>query len=152
MRTRNFRPLLIALVSVTTTSCATVPHNAQPTNDLVASQAGLPSYSRAGDRITPADLQSVPGGSTLDAVRRLRPEFLRPQPSVNRATNGKSLAEPAVYVNGRFMGGIDELSMIPMNVIEEIRLMRLAQATDKWGDQCHCPGGVIHVTTRSPIR
>jgi hypothetical protein len=101
---------------------------------------------RAGDRIVPGDLAKVRGTTVADAVRQLRPEFLRA--GGRRMSHPASPATPSVYVNGRYAGGGDVLGLIPLSVLIEIRYLDAVAAKGVFGSYCPCDGGAILVRTR----
>jgi hypothetical protein len=85
--------------------------------------------------------------STPEAVRRLRPEFLRAT-VVWTPDAGSTRQYPSVYLNGVHAGGPDILETVPVGVIEEIRFVRAVEAKAWWGSLCPCSGGVISVRTK----
>jgi hypothetical protein len=90
------------------------------------------------------DLRRVEGFTALDAVRRLRPEFL--QPSASRPSTISTL--PTVYENGRYSGGADQLRDIPLGLVIEIQRLSSVEARILFGASCPCDGGVISVKTK----
>ena len=104
-----------------------------------------PRFGARSDLLTLAELIESRATSTGEAVRRLRPEFLRPTSTASSSGLVKLLA--AVYVNDAYAGGPDVLSTIPLAAVQEIRFVTAAQAYDHWGSHCTCSGGVIHVRT-----
>jgi hypothetical protein len=53
-----------------------------------------------------------------------------------------------VYVNARYAGGADVLSLIPLRVLIEIRYLDAVAAKAMFGSYCPCDGGAILVRTR----
>ena len=102
-----------------------------------------PGGSRS-DRITALELTSV-SGTTADAVRKLRPEFLRAPDQ--RTSSGESATTPSVYVNGRYAGEASVLELIQLNVVLEIRYIGALAAKSMFGSYCPCDQGVIFVRT-----
>jgi hypothetical protein len=92
-----------------------------------------------------ADLLSVDGESAADAVRQLRPDWLRP----NRAPGKAELVRPSVYIDGRYAGGPDELRLVPLATALDLRFLPPSAAWDQFGAACRCEGGVILVVTRA---
>jgi len=81
-----------------------------------------------------------------DALRRLRPEWMRPAPV------GRQAAEPgvaSVYVNDSYVGGLDALRLIPIDAVTNARYLTPTAARSWFGMFCPCAGGVILVSTRS---
>jgi hypothetical protein len=80
-----------------------------------------------------------------EAVRRLRPEWLRASPSARQS------AEPgaaSVYTRDSYVGGLEALRLIPIAAVEEMRYLTPTAARSWFGMFCRCAGGVIVVTTR----
>ena len=95
-------------------------------------------------RIMTDDLRQVEGFTALDAVRRLRPEFL--QPVATRLSKPSTL--PSVYENGHYSGGIDQLRDIPLGLVIEIQRLSSVESRILFGASCPCDGGVISVKTK----
>src|SRR5262245_24239562 len=94
--------------------------------------------------LTSADLASVRGPiSTLEAVRRLRPEFLYPS---ERAV-GRTTSDMSLFVNDVYAGEVWQLNLVPLYLIQEIAFLHPTQATARFGTRCRCPGGAISVRT-----
>jgi hypothetical protein len=96
------------------------------------------------DRLVRQDLASMTELSLDEAVRRLRPEWLRVSPSARQS------AEPglaSVYANDSYVGGLDALRLIPVGAVEEMRYLTPSAARSWFGMFCPCAGGVIVVTT-----
>src|SRR5262245_30669869 len=111
---------------------------------------GVAEPSRIGsssDKLAAVELLAANATSTAEAVRRLRPEFLRPV-LLPTPDAGTVATYPSVYLNGVHAGGIDALESVPLEVVEEIRFIRAAQAKDWWGSYCPCNAGVIAVRTK----
>lgn len=148
MRERAFSlgiPGLFALMVAP--GCVTPPRqSARPDAPRSAAGAETSRVGARSDVVTPAELMESRATSTGEAVRRLRPEFLRPT-SMATPTGVVSVLA-VVYVNNAYAGGPDMLSTIPLGAIEEIRFVTAAQAHDEWGSSCTCRGGVIHVRTK----
>ena len=94
--------------------------------------------------LTRADLASVRGPiSTLEAVRRLRPEFLSPS---DRAV-GRTTSDMSLYVNDVYEGDVWQLNSLPLYLILEITFLHPSEATARFGTRCRCSGGAISVRT-----
>lgn len=90
------------------------------------------------------EIRSVETGYTaLEAVRRLRPEFLNRHatPMPGDAEEGFAV----VYLDGVRLGGLKTLENIPVTTIVEIRYLRPSAAA-QWLGKNH-RGGVIAVST-----
>jgi hypothetical protein len=93
-----------------------------------------------------ADLLSVHGESAADAVRQLRPDWLRPNRAPGRAAE---LVRPSVYIDGAYAGSPDELRLVPLATALDLQFLPPSAAWDQFGAACRCEGGVILVVTRA---
>jgi hypothetical protein len=113
---------------------------------LALAAAGCASSGTTGSRggdpdvLTAEDLQTVQDLSAYDAVRRLRPAWMRARGA------GTARATPIVYVDGMRRGSLDELSSVRASEIQEIRYLSASEATTRFGT--NNTGGAIVVTTR----
>jgi hypothetical protein len=114
---------------------------------LVIGLAGCATKSDNGssrDRhlITAEEIREVEARTAYEAIRRLRPAFLRR----GRPTSGSGARLlPSVYVDGVRMRGVADLRRIYAHEIDEIRFMPGPEATTRFGTG-H-PAGAILVTT-----
>lgn len=97
-------------------------------------------------RVLSADeIATMPARTAYDAVRLLRPQFLRwtrgPQDSAHRLQ---------VYVDGVRRGGVEELDGLPASLVLEIRFLSAPEATSFYG-MGH-PLGALAVRTGPPQR
>lgn len=81
--------------------------------------------------------------STLEAVRRLRPEFLHPS---ERAV-GRTTSDMSLYVNDIYEGEVWQLNALPLYLIREITFLHPTEATAQFGTRCRCSGGALSVRT-----
>jgi hypothetical protein len=126
------RPLaLLAALVVLTAACASA-----------GGPAG-PAFVPAVAPVTGAQLDSLDAGSLLDALRRLRPDYLRTRGASLREPNGRP---PSVFLNGAPHGDVGVLATIPTRLVAEVRLVRPPEARQRFGSE-HT-GGIILVTTR----
>ncbi|HSQ31711.1 MAG TPA: hypothetical protein VLN49_17760 [Gemmatimonadaceae bacterium] len=103
--------------------------------------------ARRSDVVTATELGSVPAASTIESLRRLRPEFFRPVQSA-LDPRGAGAINPAVYVDEVYNGGLESLETVPKRAVLEVRFLRPMQAVERWGPSCPCVAGVIQVVTR----
>ena len=97
-----------------------------------------PSY-RTSPLLTETEIYSVDAPTALDAIQRLRPQYLW--------TGRIRAAEaPRVYVDGMFVGGLNALRDIASTTIHEIRRLDALEATTRYGTG-H-PGGAIVIITK----
>jgi hypothetical protein len=104
-----------------------------------------PRRERQSDVILPTEIRAIQANTAADAVRQLRPEFLRSTPT-NAFSKAPALA--SVYLNGHYAGPLEVLSTIPVAAIVEIRYVTTSAAKSAFGSYCACDGGVILVRTR----
>jgi hypothetical protein len=111
---------------------------------------GASSRTRAkGSRnvITSAELQATPSATNaLEAVRRLRPQFLQAHGEVTLGNAAPVSPLPVVFLDNQRFGTVGDLQNIRTTDIEEIRFFSSSDATTRWGTGY--PHGVIQVVTR----
>lgn len=103
------------------------------------------SSTPSRDVLTREQIIDTQSRTALDAVRSLRPSWLRPRGS------GTSMRPPPIMVfidNVRSGASIERLAAIDVESVEEIRWINARDATTRWGTGV--AGGVIQVITRSP--
>jgi hypothetical protein len=110
--------------------------------------AGDPHPRSTQWRITGAALEQTHMSSALEAIRRLRPEFLR---ASSRAP-GHAVIQAVVYLDGAPSGDISMLNTIPLSAIREVRFLHASEALFRFGTSCACEGGVILVFTHQSTR
>lgn len=94
------------------------------------------------------ELQEVPELNALEAIRRLRPAWLRVrnQPG-GFSTQGGGSSHPKVHVDGVPIQDISQLQGISADEVREMRFVRGRDATTRWGTGY--TNGVILVETES---
>jgi hypothetical protein len=126
-------------------ACSSV-RGQQSLGSLEAARTERGSTGSFSSIITGADLQEVQALSTLDAIQRLHPEFLR---ASSRAEN-RDTASPAVYVDHLYVGDVSWLALIPAPQIRTITFLHPAEAHLQFGATCVCGSGVLLVATSTP--
>jgi hypothetical protein len=112
-------------------ACSTVP-----SSHRIAPQPASRALVSAGD------LAQFPGGwNALEALSRLRPEFLNPVPG---GYGGSQVLMPTVYINGTERGSIEMLRTLRLAEVRSMRYYRSIDATTRFG-AAHT-GAVIDVT------
>ncbi len=102
------------------------------------------------DLITSVELAHTNAASVYEAIRNLRPLFLRargPSSVLNSTATG-----PAVIVDQTLLGEIQELTDIPLQDVQAVRYLAAWDATTRYGQGY--ANGVIEVTTwrgRRPV-
>jgi hypothetical protein len=131
---------------VTVLGCSSVTRARGSAGSVDAAVMPGPAYSRS--ILTGTDLAATNAETVVEAIARLRPEFLlghaRP-PALGRA-------QIALYVNDAYEGDISLLNTIPLSEIREVSLLQPTEALSRFGVTCRCPGGVILVNTRRSAR
>ena len=94
--------------------------------------------------ISHADMERVHAISALDAVQRLRSDALTPHASSSILMNKH--VHPVVFLNEQYLGAVDELRNLPVDGIEEIRIISGTDAVTKFGSQYG--GGIIQIIAR----
>lgn len=138
----------ICLCGAAPIACATV--RGGDTGQLVERLTAAPdahSTSRKSDVVTASELESFPAASTIESLRRLRPEFFRPVRSALDQHNTAG-TNPVVYVDDAYNGGLESLETVPKEAVREVRFLRPMQAVERWGPSCPCVAGVILVVTK----
>jgi hypothetical protein len=99
----------------------------------------------SADRVAHAELMSVDETSVETALRRLRPEWMRINPS---SLQIEGLATASVFVDDMYTGGLETLRLIPVAEVTDVRFLSPSIAHDRFGAGCRCGAGVILVATR----
>jgi len=137
MKTRSFS-LVAALVLATMPACASWSAGSAATQQS-STGGSRPAHSR--DRITSDELATVDVQNALQAVQRLRPNFLQ-----NRGGAASSLTQGpqdvVVYVDQTRMGGPNTLAQIPISDVKEIQWLSGTDATQRFGTG-HGSGAII---------
>ncbi len=96
-----------------------------------ASAGGSPARSTGGSRnvIVAAELEGGGFDNLRDAVRRLRPAWLRPRGSTGTTIPG----ELPVYMDNVRAGDMERLTSIPVELVKEVRFLDPREATFRWG-------------------
>ena len=118
-------------------------------NSMMAGAAPSPALSE-GSRalyIGGAELTNTGQETLADVVLRLRPEWLRWNPTSRGMTSESARA--SVYTDGIYSGETDVLRTIPPEVVIDARYLPPVEARNRFGSACHCAGGVILVRTRT---
>jgi hypothetical protein len=134
--------LLAGVALLATVACATAatPDTLSRVGDTHSSNATL----------TAAEIERVPGATSLfEAVRQLRPLFLRPRPTV--ATLRGQPPVLAVYINDMYAGGADVLQTLSPSVVHSMRYLQRSDAMTFAGSMT--PGdGFIMITLKTVSR
>ncbi|HEU4630474.1 MAG TPA: hypothetical protein VFS08_12060 [Gemmatimonadaceae bacterium] len=135
------RSVPLVLVAAALAACATT--SAVP--DAAPARFETPT-PRSTYQITTGELQMARSAiSTLSALERLRPGFRTTLGG--RATLLERLPAPVVFINGAYAGPLEVLQTLPVDVVNDIRLLRPMDAVQRYGTHLG-GGGVVLVTLR----
>jgi hypothetical protein len=106
--------------------------------DVVSDHAIAPRNT-----LTRSDLAATNAVTMVDALMRLRPEFLR------GSARGPLIGKPeiAVYLNNQYAGEPSTLNTIPLSAVKQITFLQPTEARSRFGSFCACANGAILITT-----
>jgi hypothetical protein len=125
-------------------ACQTLGETAMPSR-LVYEASSAPTRSPKSDRVSGADLKSLGDLSLDQALRRLRPNFLRVNPTGRVGSESGAFA--TIYIDNSYAGAPDMLRLVPVASVEEVFYLTPSAAHDRFGAYCSCSAGVIVVST-----
>lgn len=105
--------------------------------------AGFNSLSSLAGVVTARDLIPLADRSLDQALRQLRPEFVR----VRMVRPGEA-NQPTVYVDEKYAGEADVLRSIPISVVSQVAYLTPVAARSRYGSFCPCGAGVLLITTQ----
>ncbi len=138
MNPTHFRRSLIVVLMLAAGACASSG----------ASKTETTSVSSDRSLITEAELPTSGTESAYDAIRRLRPDFLRVRPAQSynlqpdAGASGPAPA-PSLIVNGQRAGELSDLRQIAATSLKSVRYYNIEQAKRKFGMQY--AGGAIEI-------
>lgn len=97
------------------------------------------------NQLTSADMVHRDHDNVFEAVRALRPNWLRPRGRVSLTRT--AAGDVVIYMDGTRVGGPEYLRRVPVNDVSVLRYLNASAATNRFGTG-HA-GGVIMVTTRT---
>lgn len=135
MTTRSL--LIISAALLSAAACASSPAG----SPAATQQSSQSSSHHSNDVLTEEDFAKTDAQTALDAVRRLRPNFLQPHGGESTSlTLGRQ--DVVVYVDNTRMGGPSFLAQIPINEVKEIQYLNGTDATQRFGTG-HGSGAII---------
>ena len=136
----RFTTLCLAAAAIGASACA------RTAGRELAARA-MPAYDHSA--LTAAELGRMPNAANLlEAVRYMRPLFLRPRPG-SYTVRGRA-PTLAVYINDSYAGGVDVLTTIPPSIVERARYLQRSEAMLFAGT--NTPGdGFIMVTLKKVV-
>jgi hypothetical protein len=129
---------LLATLAIVSAGCASSPAG----TSAASQQSQTPTRSRGQrDRITAEDLATIDAQNALQAVQRLRPQFLQTRGGASSSiTQGPQ--DIVVYVDQTRMGGPSVLAQIPITDVKEIQYLNASDATQRYGTG-HASGAIV---------
>lgn len=91
----------------------------------------------------PTELGASRASNAEEAIRRVRPEWLRANPTLR---HGEPAAHAVVYVGDSYLGELDVLRLVQTAEISAIRYLTPMEARGRFGPSCGCGAGAIVVT------
>lgn len=106
---------------------------------------GEPASTGSSDVLTRLELSTVEDLNALEAVRRLRPNWLRYRG--RSVLTGPGREGLRIYLDGAFFGDGEALSRLQPQSLEELRFLDSRQATLRFGTG-HTVGAILARTRR----
>ena len=134
-------PLLLLPIGAACASSGTLP-------PVDTTAVAVTSETDQSDRnlITAVELETVVDLTTLNAIRRLRPNWLRSRAAPTPAAFRQGGVEPALLMDGILQEGLEQLETLPVRDVRELRFLSASEATTLYGTGY--TNGVILVRTR----
>jgi len=101
---------------------------------------------RKSDVITAEEIAKSGVNNAYDAVKSLRPAWLRTRGAISTQPDSPGSGGIQVYLDGVHLGGIDELDNVVAERVQEMRYLSANDATTKYGTG-HTQGA-IEITTK----
>jgi len=96
--------------------------------------------------LSEADISKVGASSIEDVVRRLRPEWLRVNPTMRQPTAPE---RAAVYFDDRYLGGLEVLALVQASEAASMEYLTPLVARGRFGVACPCAAGAISIRKRN---
>ena len=100
------------------------------------------------DLITRDEIATSGASNALEAVERLRPQFLRPRGGISIRDDTREPSPPQVFVDGMEVGGPEALRDVPASTVLSIHFSPNRDTESRLGSGQY--GGVIRVVTGRP--
>lgn len=137
---------LVMLMLVAVSGCSSGMQHSSGVAPIELASTGPTYNGSSANRVVRAELAPLRETALDAALRRLRPEWLRENPS-NR--QGTEPARASVYIDNAYAGELETLSLIPASAVIDVSYLGPSAALDRFGSGCRCPGGVILVMIRN---
>ena len=126
------RRLSLLLLVVAGSACASAPQGPE---------VGAMPQSRNPNRLTREEVVATHTTSTFEAIRMLRPNWLRKRGAMSVTQSSDIM----VYVDNVQIGGVQSLHSIPVTSITSVQFLDAATATQRWGTG-HVHGAILIIT------
>lgn len=128
------------------------------------SRSKAPETAPGRDMLTGKQLEKVRSSNLYDAIRSLRPEWLRTRGtgSMRETARGSASGTDNIEINVRpgiptirayldysLLGDVDALRSVETSMIGEVRYLTPAEATQRWGAG-HLHGAILALTASAP--
>ena len=107
-------------------------------------EVGDPRPRRDPSRITRVELMDTHAVDAYEAIRILRPSWLRPRGQ----TSVLARSTVMVYIDNVQVGGPDVLRGVPLTTVTTMEYVDPSSATQRWGTN-HVHGAIVVTTVRS---
>ena len=94
--------------------------------------------------LTAEEIAELPATTAMEAVRRARPQWLRPRSSPTMENPAPAM--PVLYMDGVRMGDLSQMETVRAEEVEQMEYLYPSEATNRFGTGHQ--GGAILVTTR----
>lgn len=101
-------------------------------------ETGPMKRARDANRLTREEVVATNTSNTFDAIRMLRPNWLRKR----GAMSVTQTSDIVVYVDNVQIGGLQALHSIPVTSITSVQFLDAATATQRWGTG-HVHGAIL---------
>ena len=118
---------IVVIFALAGTGCATV--------------RGVPGPVPDRERLTPQEFSDLPCTNAYEAVQELRPFWLATRGPTGFFPSDKDY--PQVFVNGMWQGDLNQLRLIRLEGVREIRFLSIGETQVRFGPGY--PSGGIHV-------
>jgi hypothetical protein len=140
--------LLSGLAAFTLAGCANGPANTTVGFRRDVTRHVTRDAAASGATLTATELARVPAATNAyEAVRYLRPMFLRPRPNGNTLRGHAPVI--AVYINDTYAGGVDVLQSLPTRVVARMRYLQRSEALMYAGSATPGDGFIMVTLTNS---
>lgn len=113
---------------------------------LVGASAAQAQKGRKSNVITEEEIAKASAGDAYDLIRILRPGWFRTRGAVSTREGDVNEGGVAYYVDGMRVASVEDVRLINLDRIKEIRFLNAVDATNRYGTG-H-PSGAVEITTK----